>query len=44
MGPAYGGVEFLEGALPGIKKFMISWMKKSQHGGSTSTLNTSVEI
>ena len=33
VGPAHGGVEFLEGFLPGIKEFINFQMRKSQFEG-----------
>ena len=32
MGLSLGGVEFLEGALPGIEGYAIGWMTKSRRG------------
>ena len=31
VGPAHGGVEFLEGSYPGVEKLAICQMKKSRH-------------
>ena len=42
VGPAHGGVEFLEGSFLGIKKFVINQMKKSWFGRSWISFKSSV--
>ena len=32
VGPAHGGVEFLEGSISQVERFTIFWMKKNRFG------------